>query len=163
MSKVIIQSDPLRDRLPFDLKRRDGHARLMRRLSEGWYDIGPQVEEILVTRAAECSKLSMRRSGPAVHVWAHARHLQQTILPGWWVRLAQCHLSTDISLGPDYNDPAHRARLLRMYPEAHWDGGLDFDIRPCIGDAAALCFAILAVLQREADIKAANLNGVSGS
>lgn len=95
----------------------------------------------------------------SVSCYGLVARMVRTGLPGWWFRLGQCHLSTDIALGPDYNDPLHGERLRRDFPESFWDGGLDFDIRPPVSDAAGLAFGLLAALQRIADIQDAVKQG----
>ncbi|MBK8197007.1 MAG: hypothetical protein IPK75_01465 [Acidobacteria bacterium] len=156
---LILQADPLREILPLDLEGKGTRARLIRRLSQGWYDVSPQVQAVFDAAAAEANRPRFGDIGPPVHDFNAARGYMRALLPGWWFRLGQCHLSTDIALAPDYNDPAHGARLRALYPESFWDGGLDFDIRPAISDAAALCLGLLAVLERISDIDTAVKQG----
>jgi hypothetical protein len=56
-----------------------------------------------------------------------------TLLPmGFWWRGGVGHLSSEVRIGPDYNDPTHRESLLRDYPQAlrQWDKGIEIEIRP---------------------------------
>lgn len=67
------------------------------------------------------------------------------MLPGWAIRVGECHLSDDAWLCPDWNDPAHGARLRAAYGEpaiGHWtNDGIDIDRRPAGQPALALCEA----------------------
>lgn len=63
-------------------------------------------------------------------------------LPGWWWRVGTCYLSDDAALGPDYNDPQHRERLLQEFPTEIFDGTIDIDRRPSGDLAAALLDAL---------------------
>ena len=38
-------------------------------------------------------------------------------LPGWWWRVGHCHVSSDASIAPDYNDPVHQDRLYQEWPD----------------------------------------------
>lgn len=160
MGEVIVRMDPLQAGGRFDLKRKENRdAHLMRRLANGWLDIGPQVtarldEALAFGLVGGRHDPRLKVADGIVHDFGKARAVFGLLLPGWWYRLGQCHLSTDIALGPDHGDPAHAARLHHKYPEALWDGGFDFDIRPPIGEAPALVFGMLAVLQRQADLAA---------
>lgn len=77
------------------------------------------------------------------------------LLPGFWYGIGLCYLSGDASLGPDYNDPAHRERLLREWPEEHFHDGLHADLRP--GDGLARCCRALIHCALQAIIKRAEM------
>ena len=63
----------------------------------------------------------------------------QEVLPGWWWRVGTCYLSDDAMIGPDYNDPAHRERLLAAFPTEIFDHDpFDIDKRPPGNLGAAL-------------------------
>ena len=56
-------------------------------------------------------------------------------LPGWAWKIGTCSVSDDAWLCPDYNDPAHRERLIAELGEpvdnTDWrDAGIDIDRRP---------------------------------
>lgn len=69
-------------------------------------------------------------------------------LPGWWWRVGHCHVSSDASIGPDYNDPAHGARLHDEWPDELFDQGLHIDLPQPSTLAAALHFVIDEALAR---------------
>jgi hypothetical protein len=57
-----------------------------------------------------------------------------SLLPdGFWWRGGTCHVSSEVTVCPDHNDPEHRERLLRQCPPteaAYWDCGIDVELRP---------------------------------
>ncbi len=71
------------------------------------------------------------------------------VLPGWFWRVATCCVSDDAWVGPDYNDPAHRERLLREFPQIgieEWTDITDIDLRPPGRPALALTLSVLKAL-----------------
>jgi hypothetical protein len=77
----------------------------------------------------------------------------QQLLPiGFWWQGSSSFYSSDARIGPDYNDPRHRERLLQDYPPElrHWDRGVAVEIRPG-GDGAliralgSVCLAVHSV------------------
>lgn len=82
-------------------------------------------------------------------------HMLATHLPGWWWRIGLCHVSGDCSIGPDYNDPVHRDRLMREFPMDTFDAGFHCDMRP--GDGVeAIIDAVMNCLDQVAAAMAAN-------
>ena len=77
-----------------------------------------------------------------------AINLVEENLPGWWWKVGTCYLSDDAGIGPDYNDPKHRERLLREFPPELFDGKIDIDRRPAGDLAAALVDAYNEALER---------------
>jgi len=75
----------------------------------------------------------------------------RAVLPGFWFSVGLCCLSGDASMGPDYNDPAHRERLLREWPQEHFDAGLHADLRP--GDGLSRCCRALLSCMLQAIVK----------
>jgi hypothetical protein len=81
----------------------------------------------------------------------------ETNLPGWWWKVGTCYLSDDAAIGPDYNHPKHRERLLREFPPEIFDHGqFDVDMRPPgdLGGAliAAYDLAMDAITKHQLDI-----------
>jgi hypothetical protein len=61
---------------------------------------------------------------------------------GLYWRGGICHLSAEVLIAPDYNDPDHRELPLIEYPQslAHWDQDLEVEIRPGSHDAFLRAF-----------------------
>ncbi|BCH33267.1 hypothetical protein MesoLjLc_51970 [Mesorhizobium sp. L-8-10] len=80
-----------------------------------------------------------------------ARLLLKHVLPGWIYRVAECSVSDDAWVIPDFNDPVHGAALqARFQKEAKLDPveffGTDVDRRPAGQPALALIEALLLAL-----------------
>lgn len=90
-------------------------------------------------------------------------HLHEAIylvtkrLPGWIYKVCRCHVSDDAWLCPDYNDPAHRERLISELgePEAGspFDSGIDVELRPPHGPYPARAL-LMAIIEAVALLKA---------
>ena len=82
-------------------------------------------------------------------------HIVKYIFPGWMVRIAECCVSDDASLMPDYNDPLHGKRLQEQYEIAFWEQcPVDVDRRPSGQPAMALCqaaFEALALIEERGE------------
>jgi hypothetical protein len=66
------------------------------------------------------------------------------VYPGWSWRVAECSVSDDAWLMPDFNCPEHGARLRSQLCEAtDWAGITDVDLRPSGRNAVALCISML--------------------
>jgi hypothetical protein len=75
-------------------------------------------------------------------------------LPGWIWKICSCCVSDDAWVVPDFNDPAHGARLHAEFDpvvfDSHFDSGFDVDRRPpgnpgrALLDALDLALAALA-------------------
>ena len=59
-------------------------------------------------------------------------HSQQLLPIGFWWRGGSCHLSSEVRVCPDHNDPLHRHRLMKECPctEKIWDEGIEVELRP---------------------------------
>jgi hypothetical protein len=76
-----------------------------------------------------------------------------TLLPiGFWWRGGSSQLSSEVRVAPDYNDPEHRERLLKDYPQTlrHWDKGVEVEIRPGGDGSFARAFAAVCLVARAA-------------
>ena len=81
------------------------------------------------------------------------------VLPGWMWRIAQCSVSDDASVEPDFNHPIYGAELQRVFGDDAMRGffdvypGCDIDQRPPGQPALALCRAIVGglIAQEEAN------------
>lgn len=85
---------------------------------------------------------------PAISIDIAVRMVNK-VLPGWFWRVATCCVSDDAWVGPDYNDPAHRERLLREFPQINgeeWTDITDIDLRPPGKPAYALVLSVIAAL-----------------
>jgi hypothetical protein len=66
------------------------------------------------------------------------------IYPGWSWRVAECSVSDDAWVMPDFNCPEHGARLRSQLCQAtDWAGITDVDLRPSGRSAVALCISML--------------------
>jgi hypothetical protein len=66
------------------------------------------------------------------------------IYPGWSWRVAECSVSDDAWVMPDFNCPEHGARLTSQLCQAtDWAGITDVDLRPSGRSAVALCISML--------------------
>ncbi|MCA0846105.1 hypothetical protein [Salipiger thiooxidans] len=79
-----------------------------------------------------------------------AKALHKAVLPGWFWRISECHLSSDAWVGPDFNCPTHGARLLDTVPQTingqDWHEFTDVDLRPAGNPARALLISDLLAL-----------------
>lgn len=80
-------------------------------------------------------------------------YLFEKYFPGWWWSGGSCALTGHASCGPDYNDPKHRERLFREWPEGRFDDGLHEDLTAGSGRTRAtralLCVFLQALIARE--------------
>lgn len=74
-------------------------------------------------------------------------------LPGWTYRVAECSVSDDAWVVPDFNHPERGARFLTELadpcggdPAEYWLARTDIDRRPAGNPALALCEAFLSAL-----------------
>lgn len=66
------------------------------------------------------------------------------VYPGWSWRVAECSVSDDAWVMPDFNCPEHGARLRSQLCQAtDWAGITDVDLRPSGRNAVALCISML--------------------
>jgi hypothetical protein len=66
------------------------------------------------------------------------------VYPGWSWRVAECSVSDDAWVMPDFNCPEHGARLRSELCQAtDWAGITDIDLRPSGRNAVALCMSML--------------------
>lgn len=72
--------------------------------------------------------------------------------PGWWWTFGLCYLSGDCSIGPDYNDPKHRDRLISSFPMEKFDAGFHCDLQPGGGIEAIRLAVMECVIQARAAI-----------
>lgn len=76
-----------------------------------------------------------------------ARGLLYGRFPGWAYRVAECSVSDDAWVMPDYNDPEYGAALKAAYEVSFWEQApVDVDRRPAGQPALALCQAIIEAL-----------------
>lgn len=87
-----------------------------------------------------------------------AVQMVNVVLPGWFWRVATCCVSDDAFVGPDYNDPVHRERLLRDFPQidgVEWTDITDIDLRPPGRPGYALVLSVMAAFDEIERRKAA--------
>lgn len=77
-----------------------------------------------------------------------ARAILRAAMPGWIYRVAECSVSDDAWVIPDFNDPTRGKHFLEIFPsEAAHDPvewfGTDVDLRPSGRPAIALCISML--------------------
>ncbi len=76
--------------------------------------------------------------------------LVESVLPGWYWRVAECHLSSDAWVAPDFNCTTHGARLQEEVPPMihgeDWHSFTDVDVRPSGNPARALLISALIAL-----------------
>jgi hypothetical protein len=76
--------------------------------------------------------------------------LVERVVPGWCWRIGTCHVSDDAWVAPDWNDPAHSARLRAELGEpvfgTLFDQGADVDRRPPGNLPLAILEALLMAL-----------------
>jgi hypothetical protein len=82
-----------------------------------------------------------------------ARALFMNVFPGWCWRVAECSISDDAWVMPDFNHPEHGERLQQLFPiECQRDPlewfGTDIDLRPPGRPAAAFCISMLVAHQK---------------
>lgn len=66
------------------------------------------------------------------------------VYPGWSWRVAECSVSDDAWLLPDFNCPEYGQILRGLYSQAFdWAGMTDVDLRPSGRVAVALCISML--------------------
>ncbi len=66
------------------------------------------------------------------------------VYPGWSWRVAECSVSDDAWVMPDFNCPEHGERLRsQLCQETDWAGITDVDLRPSGRNAVALCISML--------------------
>jgi hypothetical protein len=75
-------------------------------------------------------------------------HTQQLLPTGFFWRGGTCHVSSEVTVCPDHNDPLHRERLMKECPpaDAIWNDGIEVELRP--GGDAAFVLAFTAVCLR---------------
>lgn len=76
------------------------------------------------------------------------RALIKQEMPGWIYRVAECSVSDDAWLIPDFNDPVHGAGFLSRFGEKYQrdplkEFGTDIDRRPSGHPAIAMCMALV--------------------
>lgn len=85
-----------------------------------------------------------------------ARALLFSVFPGWSYRVAECSVSDDAWVIPDFNHPEHGERLQHLFPiecqrdPLEWFGN-DIDLRPPGRPAAALCISMLVAHRKTKD------------
>ena len=76
-----------------------------------------------------------------------ARQLFKLAFPGWLYRVAECSVSDDAWVIPDFNHPDRGEELQKRFPDAMKDPvewfGTDVDLRPAGRPAMALCISML--------------------
>lgn len=87
------------------------------------------------------------------------RNLCNTVLPGWLYRVAECSVSDDAWVMPDFNDPLFGEPLQDRFPAALQDPleyfGTDVDRRPAGQPALAFLEAILIAVVRLEELEPA--------
>lgn len=89
----------------------------------------------------------------------------KAVLPGWTYRVAECCVSDDAWVIPDFNHPEHGERLLREFgqvdgdPSAYWQNVTDIDLRPAGAPAIALLLAIFSALEKINKISSCDQGG----
>jgi hypothetical protein len=74
--------------------------------------------------------------------------LSKRVMPGWSWRAAECHVSDDAWLIPDFLDPEEGERLRAAYrQDIDWTDLTDVDLRPSGRPAVALCMSVLLALE----------------
>jgi len=77
-----------------------------------------------------------------------AIQMLKRVFPGWSWRVAECSVSDDAWLAPDFNCPRHGEGLRGMYSQAFdWAGMTDVDLRPSGRVPVALCMSMLKARQ----------------
>lgn len=74
--------------------------------------------------------------------------LVNRLLPGWSWRVANCSVSDDAWLLPDFNCPIHGERLRsELRQDIDWTDITDVDLRPSGRPALALCISLLVAIE----------------
>jgi hypothetical protein len=74
------------------------------------------------------------------------------VFPGWSWRVAECSVSDDAWLAPDFNCPKHGNRLREeLCQDTDWTDLTDVDLRPPGRNSVALCMSMLLAKEAVAD------------
>jgi hypothetical protein len=107
--------------------------------SEGSTELDSALQALLEPQLFGCS--------PASHCTTNlveAVAMVKRVYPGWSWRVAECCVSDDAWIMPDFNCPVHGSRLKATYCEdTDWAGMTDVDLRPSGRVAVALCISML--------------------
>lgn len=100
-----------------------------------------------------CGSTNPDESAPPVTFSLEAAiSLARDTLPGWSWRVAQCHVSDDAWIIPDFLNPVNGERLRdTLSQDIDWTDLTDVDRRPSGFEALALCISILLGLQAMRD------------
>jgi hypothetical protein len=86
-----------------------------------------------------------------------ARQLFKLVFRGWIYRVAECSVSDDAWLIPDFNDPERGEALQKRFPDALKDPvewfGTDVDLRPAGRPAMALCISMLLAKKKIMEVE----------
>lgn len=90
---------------------------------------------------------------------SRARELFLRAFPGWSYRVAECSVSDDAWVIPDFNHPSHGDALQKQFPDALRDPvewfETDVDLRPAGNPALALCVSMLLAKKKINEAEAA--------
>jgi len=75
-------------------------------------------------------------------------HAKQLLPTGFFWRGGTCHVSSEVLVRPDHNDPLHHHWLVKTCPETEkvWNEGIEVELRP--GSDTAFVLAFTAVCLR---------------
>jgi hypothetical protein len=74
-------------------------------------------------------------------------HTKRLLPVGFRWRGGTCHISSEVHICPDHNDPMHRERLMKECPPSVqiWNEGLEVELRPGGDSAFILAFAAVCL------------------